>query len=108
LKLVDVHAKDLGSGLWKVDAVLINDGYFPFPSALGRRSREIRPARVTLDVPKGAQILMGDKQTLVRELGGSGGRKELHWMVQGSAPSAMKIVLDTDQAGTASVVPEVK
>jgi hypothetical protein len=108
LKLVDVHAKDIGSGLWKVDAVLINDGYFPFPSALGRRSREIRPARVTLDLPKEAQLLMGDKQTLVRELGGSGGRKELHWMVQGAPPSATKIVLDTDQAGTASVVPEVK
>ncbi len=108
LKLVDVHATDLGSGLWKVDAVLMNDGYFPFPSALGRRSREIRPARVTFELPKDAQILMGNKQTLVRELAGSGGRKELHWMVQGAPPSAMKIALDTDQAGTMSVVPEVK
>jgi hypothetical protein len=94
--------------MWKVDAVIINYGYFPFPSALGRRTREIRPARVTLELPKEAQVLQGEKQTLVRELAGSGGRKELHWHVHGAPPSAMKIVLDSDMAGTGSVVPEVK
>lgn len=108
LKVVEAVAKDLGNGLWKVDAVLLNDGYFPFPSALGRRTREIRPARVTLELPKEAQVLQGDKQTLVRELAGSGGRKDLHWLVHGAPPSAMKIVLDSDMAGTGSVVPEVK
>jgi hypothetical protein len=108
LKVVEAVAKDLGNGLWKVDAVLLNDGYFPFPSALGRRTRELRAARVVLELPKEAQVLQGDRQTLVRELAGSGGRKELHWLVHGAPPSAMKIVLDSDMAGTGSVVPEVK
>jgi hypothetical protein len=108
LGLVDTVAKDVGGGLWEVKAVLVNDGYLPYQSALGRRTGAVRPARVTLELPKDALLLEGERQTLVRDLDGSGGRKELHWHVHGAPPSAMKIVLDTNHAGTASVVPEVK
>jgi hypothetical protein len=107
LKLIDVAAKDLGDGLWDLKATLVNDGYFPYPSALGLRTRAIRPARVTLE-PKEVQLLGGERQILVRELAGSGGRKELHWLVRGVPPSGMRIAVDTDFAGALSAVPEVK
>jgi hypothetical protein len=108
VKLVDVTATDLGSGLWKVRAVVVNDGYLPSASAMGRRTRAVRPVRIALDLPKEAVVLAGERQTLVRELAGSGGRSEHTWLVRGVPPSAMRVLLDTDHAGSASVVPEVK
>jgi hypothetical protein len=89
-------------------AVVVNDGYLPSASAMGRRTRAVRPVRIALDLPKEAVVLAGERQTLVRELAGSGGRSEHTWLVRGVPPSAMRVLLDTDHAGRASVVPEVK
>lgn len=107
IDLRDVSARDLGLGLWEVEAVLVNDGFLPLTSALGRRSRAPRPARITLELPQGASLLAGNAQELVTELAGSGGRRELRWLVRGTAPSGMRVTLDSNNAGRASVVPEV-
>lgn len=108
VKLVDVTARDLASGTWEVKAVLANESLLPLPSALGLRTGVVRPARVSLVMPKGAQILAGNSEELVRSLDGSGGRAEFRWLVRGAPPSALEIVVDTDQAGTAHAIPEVK
>lgn len=107
VSLVDVKAKDLG-GVWRVEAVVQNDALLPLVSAAGKRTNAPRPARVTLRVPGNARVLAGEKQTLVRDLAGSGGRKELTWLVQGAAPTSIEIELDTDGAGTAHVVPAIQ
>jgi hypothetical protein len=112
LKLIEVTATDLSGGksdeaIWDVKATIVNDGYLPYPSALGQRTRAIRPARVTFE-PKDARIVTGERQILVRDLPGSGGRREMRWLVKGVRPSSMRIALDTDSAGASSVVPEVK
>ncbi|MBL8858016.1 MAG: hypothetical protein JNL28_05905 [Planctomycetes bacterium] len=108
VKLVDTRAKDLGDGLWNVECVLVNDSMLPLSSALAQRTRAVRPARVTLALPQGAQLLAGNVQELVSELAGSGGRKELRWLVRGKEPSAIRVLVDTDHAGAVSAVPEVK
>jgi hypothetical protein len=108
VKVVDAQAKDLGAGLWEVKAWLENDALLPYMSALGHRTGVIRPARVDLALPREAQLLAGRSEQLVGDLAGSGARQELRWLVRGAPPSAMKIQVDTDHAGTASVVPEVK
>ena len=106
LRLVDVKAKDLG-GVWQVDAVVENPSFLPYPTVAGRRTGAPRPARVTLALPPSAKLLAGERQTLVRELAGSGGRRELRWLVQGAAPSQIELALDTDGAGAAALEPEI-
>jgi hypothetical protein len=107
VKIVDAKAKDLGAGLWEVKAVLENDALLPYMSALGRRTKAVRPARIQL-LPQDVQFLGGKFQELVPDLGGSGARHELRWLVHGTPPSALRIVVDTDHAGVVSAVPEVK
>lgn len=104
--IVDAKAKDLG-GVWEVKAAVENAALFAFPSAAGRRTGAVRPVRVTLVLPQSAKLLAGEKQTLVRELAGSGGRKELTWLVQGAAPTSIAIEADTDCAGHVRATPEV-
>jgi hypothetical protein len=108
VKVESCVAKDLFNGLWEVKAAIVNDALLPLLSASARRSLAVRPARVTIRVSSGAQLLAGKKQELVWDLPGSGGRKEFRWLVSGTAPSAIRVEIDTDHAGVLSVTPEVK
>lgn len=104
--VVDAEAKDKG-GVWEVKAVLENAEWLPLTTVAGRRTGAPRPARVTLKLPASAKLVAGEKQTLVRELAGSGGRRELQWLVFGAAPSSIEIELDTDNAGAERVSPAI-
>jgi hypothetical protein len=108
VRVADCTAKDLGGGVWEIQAWLANDAFLPFQSVAGKRSTNVRPARVAIVLPKEARLLAGERQELVADLAGSGGRKKLRWLVHGAPPSALAVEVDTDRSGTAHVVPEVK
>jgi hypothetical protein len=108
LRLSPCTAKDLGNGVWEIEAALANDALLPLMSVAGRHSEAVRPARVSIHVPEGARLLAGNREELVYDVPGSGGRKKLRWLVHGAAPSALAVEADTDHAGTARAVPEVK
>jgi len=108
IELKEAEARDLGGGLLEVTAALENDSFLPLFSRSGRRARTQRPARVLLELPVGATMLAGSRQTLVSELAGSGGRREFRWLVQGADASAISISVSTIHAGSSSVTPEVK
>jgi zinc carboxypeptidase len=104
----DAKAKDLGSGLLDVEAALTDSALLPLPSASGRRTDAVRPARIRLVLPQGAELLGGQSMQLVRELEGSGGRSKLRWLVRGARAEDLRIEVDTDNAGVASARVEVK
>ena len=106
MQLVETTAKDKG-GVWEVKTVIENAAWLPLTTVAGRRTGAVRPARVTVKLPAGATLVAGEKQTLVRELAGSGGRKELTWLVLGAAPSSIEIEVDTDQAGVVRATPAI-
>lgn len=108
VRVESATAKDLFNGLWEIKAAIVNDAYLPVLSAEGRRSGDLRPVRVTLRAPSGTQWLAGKKQELVSDLWGSGGRKEFRWLVKGAPPSAIRVEVDSDHAGSLQVTPEVK
>ena len=101
-------AKELYNGLWEIKAAIVNDSLLPVLSASARRTQAVRPVRVTMRVPSGAQIMAGNKQELVSDLAGSGGRKEFRWFVHGAPPAALSVEIDSDHAGSVQVKPEVK
>jgi len=104
----DCSATDLGGGVWEIEASIENDALLPLASVAGRRSEAVRPARVSIELPAGARLIAGNREELVRELPGSGGRKEFRWLVSGTAPATLAVVVDTDSAGASRTVPEVK
>jgi hypothetical protein len=104
-------ATDLGGGVWKIKASITNDALLSLASVAGRRSEVVRPARVSILLPEGsgsARLVAGNRQELVADLAGSGGRKEFEWLVVGAAPSTVAVEVDTDYAGATRTTPEVK
>ncbi len=109
LALVDVEAKVLGGGLFEVHAVLENASLLPQQSRAAQRARAIKPARVRIELPDGAELLGGREQQLVGNLSGAGGREEFRWLVGGVGDIAqLQVTFQTDNAGAQSATPEVK
>jgi len=108
VRVVDARAHDLAGGLWEVKAAIENASMLPYPSALGERTGNVRALRVSLTLPKGAQLLAGRNVELVESLNGSGGRHEFRWLVRGAAPSDMRVSIDSDSAGAHETAVEVK
>lgn len=105
--VVDAKARELAGGLWEVRAAVENRSLLPLLSAAARRAEALRPARVSLRIPDGARVVAGERETLVSELAGSGGREELVWIVQGAAAGSIGVEVDTPGAGRVQAVPEV-
>jgi len=103
--LVDVEAKDLGAGTWRIKASLENKSLLPLQSALGRRTGALRAARVHLEPGPGAKMIAGARETPVSEFPGS--RFEIEWLLQAPSLTGTVVVLDTDSAGTVRVPVEV-
>jgi hypothetical protein len=108
IRISEATARELSGSMWKIEATIQNDSLLPLVSQLGKRTGVVRPARVDLELPADAHIVAGNAVQLVPELGGSGGRKEFTWIVRGAPPSAIKVRVDSDYAGTATAVLEVK
>jgi hypothetical protein len=84
-----------------VRAVVANEGFLPLLSRSARRTETTRPARVRLVLPEAGTLVAGERQTLVADLPGSGGREELTWLVHGPAGMEIAVEVDTDHAGKA-------
>ncbi len=108
VRLVDCEARALGGGLIEVEAAVTIDSLLPLQSASARRTRTVRPARLELLVPDGAELRAGSRVELIRELDGSGARRSLRWLVSGAAPGGVGLRIETDNAGSDQCVPEVK
>ena len=109
LELVEVEGKSLGGGLVEITAALENDVLLPQQTQAAEHCRAIRPARVSLKLPEGAQLVGGSPQDLVGRLSASGGRKEFRWLIAGvNETSEIRIEVSTDNAGSAGANVEVK
>lgn len=108
VELATCKAKPLGADLVELEAAVTDSSLLPPFSASARRTQTLRPARVRLVLPDGATLLAGQPRELVRDLGGSGGRAELRWLVRTDHPGDLRVEVDTDQAGVASSGFEVK
>ena len=107
-RIADCNAKDLGAGVWEIEASVVNDAFLSLASVAGKRSSAVRPVRVSISIPKDARLLAGNREELVGELAGSGGRKKLRWLVHGAAPGTVAIEIDSDHSGAGRAVPQVK
>ncbi len=91
--LADVQVRQLADGLHEVKASLVGDGRLPLSLAQGRRSR--RPGPVVLKL-EGDYELAGGRpdgyaQSVVWDLGGSGGRIDYVWLVRNARRLAVSL-----------------
>jgi len=97
---VKVEAK--AEGIFAIEASVENAGRFPTATAMARRNRAVLPVRVRIDLPEGARILAGERQTLVPFLRGGGGRETVRWIVSAPAGSSGAVEAWTRNAGRAT------
>jgi hypothetical protein len=100
LQIGDTKLTDKGGGVYQLEAWITNDGYLPFPTAMGKRNKIPSPAIITIE-GDGIEILSGKKRTPVIELGA---RKSVRyvWLVTSSRKGMMIMKLESKQAGTDS------
>ena len=76
LRIVSTDAKPLGGGVFRVRAVVANDGYLPTMSEMGRLSRHAYPLQVALEVPEKVMFIQGSPRRQIGRLTGNGGSSE--------------------------------
>jgi hypothetical protein len=97
LKLSETKLTEKGGGVYQLEAWVTNDGYLPFPTAMGKRNKIPAPALMTLE-GEGVELLSGKQRTPVNEIGGKKSVKYI-WLVRAPKKGAMTLRLESKQAG---------
>lgn len=85
-----VETKHLGRSVFDITAQIENQGYLPTALAQGEVTREVLPTRVTLQTSP-ENILSGSKRVLLGRINGSGGMKEVRWVINATALKSVTI-----------------
>jgi hypothetical protein len=108
VEIAECTREELGEGVTRVTAVIENPGFLPLLSRSGRRTETTRPAKVVLVLPEAARLLGGERQRLLSDLPGSGGRQEYQWLVHGPAQMELGVSVESAHAGSAFRKAEVQ
>lgn len=85
----DVSAESLGAGLYRVTAVVRNEGEIAYPIAMGARNGRILPVILVLDNEE-IEILEGRERTQVFRVPAKGAA-EASWLIKSPSPQSLKI-----------------
>ena len=80
----NLTSKLTAPGVYEIEAEIVNDGWLPTATAMGRTNNQPVPIIVRLSTPKD-RILSGQRVIIVDGLAGAGGRKSFRWLVQSSS-----------------------
>jgi hypothetical protein len=107
LSIDNIRTSDLGGGVWRVGARVVNTGYLPTFSAMGELSGQVYPVQATLALPDGAAVVSGRPRQFLPRLDGNGGSVELSWLVTGlSAQAQLSLAAAAPAVGrTEAVIP---
>ncbi len=97
IRITDTKIKSLGNGLYQVSAWAGNQGYLPYPTAMGRRNNRIPPVVIQIQGP-GIKIVEGKKRALVKNLDGFQAKK-VKWLIYKAKPGTITLTLTTPMAG---------
>jgi hypothetical protein len=104
----------LEEGVYRINLVVENTGFFPtYTSNQGKAKKASRPVRAELDLPDGAELLLGKRKTEVADLEGrsnkvaafgfgassTDNRARLEWVVRTPAGSSATLRLQSERAG---------
>jgi hypothetical protein len=94
------EAKARGKGVFEIRAEVENLGWLPTVLAHGETTREVNPTRVTLGL-EDSKILSGTRTQRLGPIPGSGGMREVRWVVLAGDTRELEIEVVTTLAGRA-------
>ena len=86
--------ESLGGGLFRVTATVVNSGFLPTMSEMGRINDAAYPLQLKIEMPKGTRFLHGTERTRLERLTGSGGNRVQSWTVrrpEGSTSTTVRV-----------------
>jgi len=83
--------KNLGESLYDITVQIENTGYLPTSLTQGNVTREVFPTRVEIKLDD-KSVVSGTKRVMLDKIEGSGGMKEVRWVVH--APNMQKVRLN--------------
>lgn len=100
----EAKAEPLGEGIWRVTAVVVNRGYLPTVSQMGRTTREPHPLQIQLELPKGVSLVTGHARRQLPPLAGRGGKAEQTWLVRApqARPGSLRLRVWSPSVGKAA------
>lgn len=102
VEIRDLKVDPIGNGVFRITAKIVNSGYLPTVSELGARVRWPRRIRVELK-GQGIQVEAGRRIQLLDAIPGSGGSRELTWLVTARAGLRATIEASSPVAGHATI-----
>ena len=81
VQIHEAKVEPLGDGIQRITVTIVNSGYLPTASEIGRVTGEIWPLLLVLDAPKGSAYLKGTPQHELARLRG-GEKTEWTWLIR--------------------------
>ncbi len=97
LAMAEVKTTEKGGGVYQIEAWVTNEGFLPFPVAMGKRNKTPAPAVMTLE-GDGIEILSGKKRTPVGEVAGMKSVRYV-WLIRSPKKGGLTLRLESKQAG---------
>jgi len=101
-----IESKHLGESVYEVEIQVENTGYLPAALTHGEITREVYPTRVTLDLDDKA-FLSGTKMTRLSAIKGSGGMKEIRYVLRVPERKRIRVSVVSMLGGTVEEVLEL-
>jgi hypothetical protein len=110
IELRSAKAEPLGGGVYRVSATVVNNGYLPTMSEMGRVSQQAYPLQIKLDLPADTQWIQGSPRVELGKLDGNGGQAERTWIVRllSPAPATAKLKVWAPAVGSHEIQVELK
>jgi hypothetical protein len=102
-----IRVKHLGNSIYDVTVEVENTGYLPTVMAQGVVTREVNPTRVVLKLDD-ASVLSGSRRTMLGPIEGSGGMKEVRYILNGKGRAGVEVEVVSMLAGTTKANIELK
>jgi hypothetical protein len=110
LQLADVKVEALGGGVYRIACHVLNTGYLPTMSEMGKLNGAAYPLQIELILPEKTQFLKGTRRAEIDRLAGRGGKAEITWLVRTSEgkPAEGKIAVYAPAVGRAEAIIQLK
>ncbi len=104
VSIAEARTEPLGAGVWRVTAVVENEGVLPTESAMGRLARQAQNLQIELQLPNGIALVTGHARRTIGPLAGGGGQAEQAWLVhvEGGTTPQLEVHVWSPMVGSAA------
>jgi len=82
VEIVKLESTSLGAGVYRVEAVAANRGFYPTHTKMAQRARSHLPVRLEITLGDDAELVTGHRWVTEERLAGQNGTMTAEWMVQ--------------------------